>query len=405
MARPKVLMLTRVFPNSQWPTLGTFCAERVKALSPLAEVRVMAPVPWFPQALGLGKWGKWAKVERRGLTPEGIEVTHPRYITVPKIATFHQGYTLAWSVQAEFAAHYGDWVPDVIDSHFAFPDGFAAMKLAARIGCGYTITCHRSGLEVYPKFMFVKPMIRKALARVDRVLAVSPYMRDRAVELGCEDDRSIFVPNGVDTDMFTPGDKSEARRQLGLPDEGTLAVCVGYLIKRKNQSVLIEALAALRKNAAQPPRLALVGAGQMEAQLRQLADQLGVADLVHFAGGRPYEEIPQWMAAADWLVLSSLNEGWPTVYFEAMGCGRPVITSKVAAAQDAIYSDEFGLVVSDNTADGFAQAFTRAMATQYDPQMIRSYAAKHSWPGWAETAAGIIEQIRSERSNSQGEPR
>ncbi len=407
MTRPKVLMLSRVFPNSQWPTLGTFCAERVKALSPHADVRVMAPVPWFPRALSFGKWGRWAKVERFGTTPEGVEVTYPRYISLPKVATFHQGITLGCSVRAAFAKHYGDWIPDVIDSHFAFPDGYAAMKLAEQIGCPYTITCHRSGLEVYPKLMFVGRMIRQALFRADRVLAVSPYLRDRAVELGCVSDRAVFVPNGVDTELFSPGDKAEARRLLGLTEEGPLAVCVGYLIKRKNQSVLIEALSALRKKGVQPPRLALVGSGPMEGKLRVLADQLQVADLVHFAGGQPYGEIPRWMAAADWLVLSSLNEGWPTVYFEAMACGRPVISSKVEAAQDAICSDEYGLVVSDNTADGFEEAFTRAMANQYDPQTIRSYAAGHSWPSWAETAVGIIEQIRTQRSdgNSQGEPR
>ncbi len=314
------------------------------------------------------------------------------------MATFHQGLTLGRAVRAEFDKHYGDWIPDVIDSHFAFPDGYVAMKLAAHIGCGYTITCHRSGLEIYPKLMFVGPMIRKALSRADRVLAVSPYLRDKAVTLGCDDDRAVFVPNGVDTDMFSPADKAVARRELGLPADGPLAVCVGYLIKRKNQTVLIEALSKIRSRGDVPPRLALVGAGPIEGQLRQLADKLQVADLVHFAGGRPYEEIPKWMAAADWLVLSSLNEGWPTVYFEAMGCGRPVISSKVEAATDAIYRDEFGLVVSDNTADGFAEAFTRAMATQYDPRAIRSYAAKHSWPSWAETATGIIEQIRSQRS-------
>ena len=65
MSTPRVLMLTRLFPNSQWPTLGTFCAERARALSRHADVRVISPVPWFPRWLGLEhlEWGSVALVQ------------------------------------------------------------------------------------------------------------------------------------------------------------------------------------------------------------------------------------------------------------------------------------------------------------------------------------------------------
>jgi glycosyltransferase involved in cell wall biosynthesis len=108
------------------------------------------------------------------------------------------------------------------------------------------------------------------------------------------------------------------------------------------------------------------------------------------------------MGAADWLVLSSLYEGWPTVYFEAMACGRPVITSNVSAARDAVCRDDYGLVVEPNTPEAWADAMRRAQARRCDPKVIRAYAEEHSWDNWAVRFLGIVSELLEDRGPRVG---
>lgn len=298
---------------------------------------------------------------------------------------------MARAVRKEYAKRNRQWRPDIIDSHYAFPDGYAAVKLAQEIGCQVQITCHGSDLLKYPPLPRVSTFLDQALSNADRVISVSSYLLKRSIELGCPPGRTAFLPNGVDTDRFFPRTKWECRKRLGLEIPGPLAVCVGYLIDRKNQAVLISALRQMLQNGYEPCHLALVGEGPNRQKLVDQARQLNVDRWVHFAGQRPYDEIPCWMGAADWLVLSSHYEGWATVYFESMACGRPVLTSDVPSARDAICNNQYGMVVTPNTPQAFADALSRAMQTQYDWQTIRDYALQHSWDRWAQDCMDLIE--------------
>lgn len=399
MKRITVLMLSRLFPSREFPSYGTFCAERARALSHYAEVRVMVPTPYYPRWLPAGgMWRRLRRVEREGTTPEGIPVTYPRYLSVPKVATWSQGVAMARSVRKEFARRYRGWTPDIVDGQFAFPDGYAAVKLAEHLGCPSLVTCHGSDLKLYPPLIFTGSMLRRTLRRAGRVISVSTVLRQRSIELGCPEKNAVFLTNGVDTGRFVPRDQAECRRRLGLCVEDQIAICVGHLNDNKNQSVLIRAIAEMRERGAEPPHLVLVGEGPNRRQLEQEAGELGVRELVLFAGQRPHDEIPCWMGAADWLVLSSHYEGWATVYFEAMACGRPVITSNVPSAKDCVCDERYGMVVEPNTPEAFADAIMRAQARKYDPAVIRAYAEQHSWDQWARTMMNLMEEIRRSRN-------
>ena len=397
MARLKVLMLTRLFPSREFPANGTFCAERAKALSEFADIRVMVPTPYWPRWLpARGMWAWLSRVEREGMTPEGIPVTYPRYLCLPWIATWSQGLAMARSVRREFSRRCRGWRPDVVDGHFAFPDGYAAVRLAQSIGCPSLVTCHGSDLKLYPPLVFTGSMLSRTLRLANRVISVSTLLRERSIELGCPERNALFLTNGVDTRKFVVRDKSECRRRLGLPVEGVMGLCVGHLDDNKNQSVQIRAIAEIRGAGGRPPRLALVGEGPNRRRLEQEARGLGLAELVRFAGQRPHEEVSDWMGAADWLVLSSHYEGWATVYFEAMSCGRPVITSNVPSAKDCVCDERYGIVVEQNTAEAFAEAMTRAQGRTFDPDTIRAYAERNSWDTWARKMLDIIEGVLEE---------
>jgi glycosyltransferase involved in cell wall biosynthesis len=227
-------------------------------------------------------------------------------------------------------------------------------------------------------------------------------LQRRCLELECPEDKAVFLTNGVDPDKFVLRAKTDCRETLGLPFDRKIGVYVGYLIDRKNQSVVIQALAEMRRQGSVLPLLVLVGDGPNRRTLQREVDKLGLADHVMFTGQRPHEEVALWMGAADWLLLSSSYEGWATVYFEAMACGRPVLTSNVSSATDAICRPEYGTVVDPCTPQAFASAMINAASRNYDPVALRAYAEDHSWTRWAEQAMALFEQVIADHHSVAG---
>jgi glycosyltransferase involved in cell wall biosynthesis len=373
--------------------------ERAKALAVHADVRVMVPTPYFPSWMtGRSKWRRWARVEREGVTPEGGQVSFPRYFSIPGAPAFLQGVAMSSAVRRDFSECFAGWQPDVIDGHFAFPDGYAATQLGNTLGVPVMVTCHGSDLRQYPDLFIAGNMTRWTLRTANRVISVSSDLRDRSIALGTSKDRSVFLQNGVDPWKFQLRDQAELRARFNLPLHRKIAIKVAALIDIKDHSLALKALAAIRQRGGSLPLLLLIGEGPLKAGLETETRLLGLEDDVRFLGSRPHAEVALWMCAADWLLLTSKAEGWATVYFEAMSCGRPVITSNVSSAKDAISNPAYGMVVEGRTPAAFADAMMKAATGKYDAQAIRDYAEQHSWSQWAEKTIAIIRSTQATTS-------
>jgi glycosyltransferase involved in cell wall biosynthesis len=154
------------------------------------------------------------------------------------------------------------------------------------------------------------------------------------------------VPNGVDTDHFTPQDRSSARARLGLPG-APLVVCVGRLSEQKGQDVLLRAWPQV---TARVPgaRLVLVGEGPWRDRLAAAA-----GDGVVLAGNS--DDPRRWYAAADVVVVPSRWEGMALVPLEAGASGRSVVITDVAGAREAVVPGT-GAVVAVEDVDALAGA-------------------------------------------------
>jgi glycosyltransferase involved in cell wall biosynthesis len=116
----------------------------------------------------------------------------------------------------------------------------------------------------------------------------------------------------------------------------------------------------------------------------------GLNDNVLLAGLKPHSEIPIWMCASDVIVLSSLNEGNPTVMFEALGCGKPFIGTRTGGIPDIINSDDYGLVVESGDADGLSRALEYSMTKRWDSKAIMDYSTNFTWENIAEGIGTIL---------------
>lgn len=195
-----------------------------------------------------------------------------------------------------------------------------------------------------------------------RVLCVSEGERTEAADAGVRAAVDV-VANGVRTEEFTARllpDRAAARERLGVPRDAALAVCVGRLCQQKGQDVLLAAWDEVVR-AVPEARLALVGEGPDEAEVRRLVGKLPRPDSVLLPGAVRDPRV--WYAAADLVVSASRWEGMALVPLEAMAAGRAVLLTGAAGARECLPPEHRAdAVVAAGDVRGLAAALLRDVA-------------------------------------------
>lgn len=379
----RVLAITKIFPNAAEPLSAPFNRQQFAALRELCDLEVMATIPWFPGAGLLSKWssaGKLAAVPRRE-TIAGIQVTHPRTLFLPKLAHATWGPLYAASIAPLLLPYRGKF--DVVLGSWAYPDGFASVIAARLLGIPCVVKLHGSDINLISKIPGPRRMMAWALPRAARVVAVSRPLADEVIGLGVPADRVKIVMNGVDGDLFTPGDRAAARAQLDLPADQPLAIYVGNLKPEKGVMDLGRAWAKVL-DAVPKATLLVIGDGPLRTDLEGVTASLG--ERVRLIKRQPLERIPLYMAAANILVLPSHSEGTPNVVLEALASGRRVVATYVGGVPDLITSDKLGSLVPAHDPDALAASIVSALRSSYDPNEVARLGARG---GWAASASAL----------------
>ena len=216
----RTITFTTLYPNAVQPAHGIFVENRLRHLIASGAVtsRVVAPVPWFPAALAsLSRaHGVLARVPRKERRFE-LEVVHPRFPVVPKFGMTMAPALLfarALPVLRRLQSEGGDF--DLIDAHYFYPDGVAAIMLGKALGKPVVITARGTDINLIPSHSLPRAMIRYAAREAAGIIAVSQALKDELIALGIPDSRINVLRNGVDLAMFHPVERSAARRHLGL---------------------------------------------------------------------------------------------------------------------------------------------------------------------------------------------
>ena len=164
------------------------------------------------------------------------------------------------------------------------------------------------------------------------------------------------LPNGVDLSEWKPDIevRNAFRRILDLKGK-FLWLAAGRLDPVKDYRTLLQAMV----DTPEAARLVIAGSGPMESELRQLSDELGLADRVQFLGFEP--NIRRWMLAANGFVLASRWEGLPMVVLEAAACEVPTVATDVAGTREVVVDGKTGLLAREGDARALAAAMTRVM--------------------------------------------
>jgi glycosyltransferase involved in cell wall biosynthesis len=374
----RILTFTSLFPSPARPRHGIFVQTRLQQLlreHPL-DVRVIAPVPWFPLAWPVfGRYAAFAATPRRAVAGNGVPVSYPRYPMLPGIGMAWQPGALARAALADIARWRAEgWTPELIDAHYLYPDGVAAALVAERLGLPFVMTARGTDVNVIARLAGPGQRIRWAAERAHTVIAVSSRLKDALVQLGVPAARVAVLRNGVDAELFHPEDPAAARAAFDLPAPPRhVAVGVGNLVPEKGYDLAIEAIARLPGW-----HLVLAGDGPMKAPWVELARRLGVADRVRIVPAMPQAALRGLYSAADALVLTSTREGWPNVVLEALACGTPVVATDVGAVNEML-TPATGRVVAQRDAGAIAQALQAMVSAAPARATIRQHAAGFDW--------------------------
>ncbi len=240
---------------------------------------------------------------------------------------------------------------------------------------------------------------RRALRWTDRVICVSQAECEEGLRAGLRlGGRTVVVPNGVDVDRFSPGDRDAVRAAFGV-GSGPLAVCVGRLSRQKGQDVLLDAWPSVRE-AVPDAGLVLVGDGPDRAELVDRAPEG-----VRFVGRA---DPRNWYLAADVVVLPSRWEGMALVLLEAAACGRSLVATDVAGAREVVAPGARSAVVPPGDAAALAAAVVPRLqdrrAADGEGERVRRHVLEHN--DVRRTAGRVLDVYREvlEAGSAQGGP-
>jgi teichuronic acid biosynthesis glycosyltransferase TuaC len=385
-----ILTFTTLFPNTIQPLHGIFVQARMECFTRKYqhEWTIVAPVPYFPKLPFVIRrhWHNFARIPFREVIPNGI-VYHPRYLVTPKVGMRFYGRWMALASRAIVRRVCEARTVSLIDGHYIYPDGTAAVTLGRELGIPVVLSARGSDLNLYPRFKFLIPQIKANLKACRQVICVCSELRRVALDYGASEEHTIVVGNGIDSTLFHLSDQSTARTNLGIPLGSKVFISVGHMIERKGFHILIEAFAGMHERDL---ILVIIGDGIERRRLEGLVRHHRLEHRVLMPGSIPNQQLPQWYSASDVFLLASSREGWPNVVCEAQATGLPVVATAVWGIPEIVNASTLGILVSNRTASAFAVAMEQSLQIPWDRSLIESMGQRRTWDKVADQLANVF---------------
>ena len=310
------------------------------------------------------------------ISPIGSQIPQDDIRTVPSIPfPLSTQYRLAMVNQDSVQRVLGNDKPDIIHIHSPDPLGWAAMRYARHFGIPMVATYH-THFPSYAKYYhleFAAPIgwqILRALYSSSQALIVpSQATLEELADHGFKN--LIHIPHGVDSDSFSPANRSEAWRSSILGDDPNRVIVsfVSRLVWEKNPMVLVKAWKQLNNKGR--AKLVIVGDGPARAKLEQLLPE------AHFTGKLSGAPLFEAYASSDIFVFPSITETFGNVTVEAMASGLPAICAIAGGARDIVIPGKNGLLFDADKPIQLAQAIDE-LVTNPELRLQMSKAALES---------------------------
>jgi len=241
---------------------------------------------------------------------------------------------------------------------------------------------------------------RRLAQSLDCIVAATGYEQRLLQRVyGVPKTRVAVIPLGVASEKFFPDSRELARAQLKIPLDEQVVLAVGRIEPLKGIDILIRGMALITDKSK--VRLLIVGgdeeAGPEFDRLTAIADEVGVRDLLTFAGSVPHDQMPNYYRSADVVVMPSFSESFGLVAVEAMASGVPVVVSRVGGLASTVVDGRTGYLIPWRCPEPFAEkidlllrndSLRKALGTA-GVERMRAY----SWDSVSEQLADLYDEI------------
>jgi glycosyltransferase involved in cell wall biosynthesis len=266
--------------------------------------------------------------------------------------------------------------PDIVATHTA-KAGFVG-RVAARLA-GVPVVVHTFHGHVFhgyfsPAKTRLFLLLERFAARLsDTIITLTPGQRRELAKVYriAPERKFTIMAYGLDLSAFAQARRKqgEFRHAWGVAENAPLVTIVGRLAPVKNHALFLQAARRVL-DALPEARFALVGDGELRADLEAQVDALGLREAVFFTGWQ--KAVAPVVADSDVLVISSVNEGTPFTVIEAMAAGCPVVSTAVGGVPDFLNHGELGALVPSGDADALAAAIVRTLRQPPDADALRA---------------------------------
>ena len=236
--------------------------------------------------------------------------------------------------------------PDIVHAHHAFtPVPLLSIKVSSELGYPLVLTNHSAYFYDYEAVLRILALfsipVRSILSKTNKIIAVSETAK-KFIEKIVPGVPVTVVPNGVDTEIFTPYGSKDLKEEL---EDSFIILYVGRLVPRKGIRILLDSMPYILKKIPEA-KLVIVGEGILLNELKERAKVLEIEEHVIFRGGVSQNNLPDIYRSSDIVVIPSIyGESFGIVAIEAMACGKPVIASPVGGLQEIIIDGINGLLL------------------------------------------------------------
>jgi PEP-CTERM/exosortase A-associated glycosyltransferase len=301
-----------------------------------------------------------------------------------------------WLLMRETTARLEEVVervkPDVLHAHSPVLNAIPALRVGRRHGLPvvYEVRAfwedaavnHGTAAEGGLRYRLGRALESYALRRTDAITAICEGLRNDIVARGIPAEKVTLVPNAADVEEFRTGGGPDLalKKSLGLENK-TVIGFVGSFYAYEGLDLLIKALPRVSSRIPDA-KVLLVGGGPHERALRRLAEELGLADSVLFAGRVPHHDVARYYNLIDLLTyprhsmrLTELVT--PLKPLEAMAQGKLFIASDVGGHRELIRNNETGFLFKAGDADAFADKIVAVLSDRSSSEAVRSAARRY----------------------------
>ncbi|MCK5215603.1 MAG: glycosyltransferase [Candidatus Omnitrophica bacterium] len=369
--RPKILVLTNVFPCEDMPNVGHYIRNQIQELRYYSDIRIVMGLPHdIMKARGEIQLSQ-------GTIWDNVKLFVTQYATLKKIGVLFSGQSYIHATKKIVAGIYRDFPFDMIISYWTYPEGLAANYYGRKYNVPVLLRPRGSDINIFAKYKLLKNKIVNVLKRSDKIIPVSEHLMRSIQDLGVPDEKVAFIRNAVEHDKFHPLEKYICRQALSLDPDEKMILYIGNLYPVKGIEYLMDALKIMDERNERA-HVYIIGNGHLLPLVEKTMKALRHVKL-HPVGTVEHKDLNVWINAADVLCLPSIHEGCPNVVLEALTCGTPVVATNVGGIPELITCDDLGIMVPEKDAEELAKALRASLEKDWDKKAIAGSMKTETW--------------------------